>query len=181
MNMEPKQKRLKDLLFKQGAVKTGDFTLSSGAKSNIYIDGKQITLHPEGLYLMAEIILEKVKGTGAEYIGGMTIGADPIAGAVAAVSSRTGSPIPGFIVRKTQKAHGLQKKIEGIIKAGSNVVVIDDVITKGTATLEAITAVEEIGCKVVKVICLVDRQEGGTQALAKYDFDPIFTKEELLS
>ncbi len=178
--MEQKIKRLKELLFKQGAVKTGDFTLSSGAKSNIYIDGKQITLHPEGLYLMAEIMLEKIKGTGAQYIGGMTIGADPIAGAVSAVSSKTNHPIPGFIVRKSQKAHGLQKKIEGIIKPGSNVVVIDDVITRGAATLEAIAAVEEIGCKVVKVICLVDRQEGGKEALSKYIFDPIFTKEELL-
>ena len=167
-------------MFSQQAVKIGEFTLSSGAKSNFYIDGKQITLHPEGLHLMSEIILEKIKDSGAQYIGGMTIGADPIAGAVSALSSKTDNPIPGFIVRKTQKAHGLQKKIEGIIKPNSKVVVLDDVITRGAATLEAIAAVEEIGCKVVKIVCLVDRQEGGKEALSKYELDPIFKKEELL-
>ncbi|MCX5749379.1 MAG: orotate phosphoribosyltransferase [Candidatus Saganbacteria bacterium] len=174
-----KKAALKKLL-KQNAVKTGEFTLSSGGKSNFYVDGKQITLHPEGLSLVAEIILDKIKDCKAIGIGGMTIGADPIAAAVAVLSAKTGDSIPAFIVRKVQKEHGLQKKIEGIIKPGSNVIIVDDVITKGTATLGAIAAVEEIGCKVVKVICLVDRQEGGAEALQEYDFDPIFRKEELI-
>lgn len=168
------------VLLKKNAVKIGEFTLSSGGKSNFYVDGKQITCHPEGLNLMADIILEKIKGCKVDGIGGMTIGADPIAAAVAMASEKTGNPIPAFIVRKTQKEHGMQKKIEGIIKPDSNVVILDDVITKGTATLQAIAAVEEIGCKVVKVICLVNRQEGGDEALQEYDFDPIFKKEELL-
>lgn len=171
--------RLKSLL-KKNAVRIGEFTLSSGGKSNFYVDGKQITLHPEGLNLMAEVILEKIKGLKVDGIGGMTIGADPIAAAVAMASEKTGNPIPAFIVRKTQKEHGLQKKIEGIIKPNSNVVILDDVITKGTATLQAIAAVEEIGCKVAKVICLVNRQEGGDEVLQEYDLDPIFTKEELM-
>jgi len=174
-----KKEALRKLL-KQNAVKIGEFTLSSGGKSDFYVDGKQITCHPEGLNLIAEIILEKIKGCKAQGIGGMTIGADPIAAAVAMASVKAGSPIPAFIVRKVQKEHGLQKKIEGIIKPGSNVVIVDDVITKGTATLQAIAAVEEIGCKVAKVICLVNRQEGGDEALQEYDFDPIFTKKELM-
>ena len=197
--MDSKQK-LKELV-KKNAVKTGEFVLSSGGKSNFYVDGKQITLHPEGLNLIAEIILEKIercklpaysplhsdmqsinkqKKVAVEGIGGMTLGADPIAAAVALLSAQRGKPIPAFIVRKTQKEHGLQKKIEGIITPNSKVVIVDDVITKGSATLGAIAAVEEIGCTVVKVICLVDRQEGGAEALQKYDFDPIFRKEELM-
>jgi orotate phosphoribosyltransferase len=173
------KQRLKQLL-KEKAVKTGEFKLSSGGTSNFYVDGKQITCHPEGAFLMAKIILEKIKDCKAEFIGGMTIGSDPIAAAVAVLSKDTPNPIPAFIVRKQQKEHGMKKEIEGLIKPNSNVVVVDDVITKGTATLGAIAAVEKIGCKVVKVICLVDRQEGGEEALSGYDFDPIFKKEELL-
>ncbi len=176
--MTPKEE-LK-IFLKQFCVRIGEFKLSSGGTSNFYIDGKQATLHPRALNLIAEIICEKVKDCKAESIGGMTIGADPIAAAVAVVSSQKGTPLPAFIVRKAQKEHGMGKRIEGIIKPNSNVVILDDVITKGTATLQAIAAVEEIGCKVVKVICLVDRQEGGSAALQEYDLDPIFKKEELL-
>ena len=177
-SMDNKEK-LKPLL-KEKAVRIGEFKLSSGGTSNFYVDGKQITCHPEGAKLMAEIILEKLKGCKIDAIGGMTIGADPMAAAVAVVSAGTKTPIPAFIVRKAQKEHGLGKKIEGIIKPGWNVCVLDDVVTKGTATLQAIAAIEEFGCKVVKVICLVDRQEGGELALQEYDFDPIFKKEELM-
>ena len=173
------RERLKSLL-KEKAVKVGEFKLSSGGTSNFYVDGKQITCHPEGATLMAKIILEKIKGLKAEYIGGMTIGADPMSAAVTVMSQAAGTPIPSFIIRKQQKEHGLKKEIEGIVAPNSNVVVVDDVITKGTATLGAIAAVEKIGCKVVKVICLVDRQEGGAEALEGYDFDPIFKKEELI-
>ncbi len=167
-------------LVKEKAVRIGEFKLSSGGTSNFYVDGKQITCHPEGAKLMAEIILEKLKGKKIDAIGGMTIGADPMAAAVSVVSAGTLRPVPSFIVRKTQKEHGLGKKIEGIIQKGWKVCVLDDVVTKGTATLQAIAAIEEFGCTVEKVICLVDRQEGGALALQEYDFDPIFKKEELM-
>ncbi|MFH2033948.1 MAG: orotate phosphoribosyltransferase [Candidatus Margulisiibacteriota bacterium] len=169
--------QLKQLLKDTGAVKTGDFTLSSGKKSNFYVDGKQVTCHPLGLKLMADIILDKIKGMKVDAVGGLTIGADPIAAAVAIQSQ---GKIAAFIVRKEAKGHGLGKEIEGIIKPGWKVVVVDDVITTAGATLKAIAAVEKIGCKVVKVICLVDREEGGAEALKNSDFDPLFKKSELV-
>lgn len=168
-------------LIKQKAIKKGNFVLSSGKTTDFYIDGKQITLHPDGAYYTAKIILQKINGLNVQHIGGLTIGADPIAIAVSLLSRDTDSPVTAFIVRKEQKAHGLQKEIEGIITPNSNVVIVDDVITTASSTLTAIKAVEKIGCKVVKVVCLVDRQEGGAEALQGYEFDPIFTKEELLS
>lgn len=177
--MENIRERLKYLL-KKNAVKVGEFKLSSGGTSNFYVDAKQVTLHPEGAYLTAKIILEKIKGLDADYIGGLTLGADPIAACVALLSREGQKPLSAFIVRKQQKEHGLKKEIEGIIAPNSKVIIVDDVITKGSATLNAIAAVEKIGCTVLKVLCLVDRQEGGSESLQDYDFDPIFKKEELL-
>ncbi len=182
--MQNQKSELKKLLFKNQAVKTGEFTLSSGKKSNFYVDGKQATCHPQGAKLIAGIILDKIKDLDAQAIGGLTIGADPIAAAVSLMSQvlsyKSQAPLPCFIVRKEAKGHGLKKEIEGIIQPNWKVVIVDDVITTASATLKAIEAVEKIGCKVLKVICLVDREEGGAQALAKYDFDPIFKKSELV-
>jgi orotate phosphoribosyltransferase len=166
---------LKKLLKDTGAVKTGDFTLSSGKKSNLYIDCRKITLHPQGAKLIAKIILEKIKGLKVDAIGGLTLGADPITGAVVAFSD-----IPGFIVRKKEKEHGTKQKIEGIIAPGYNVVIVEDVATTGASALQAIEAVEAIGAKVVKVISVVDREEGAAQALKSYSFDPIFKKSDLV-
>ncbi|MFA5097497.1 MAG: orotate phosphoribosyltransferase [Candidatus Margulisiibacteriota bacterium] len=177
--MTSEKEQLKALL-KQRAVKTGQFKLSSGGTSDFYVDCKQATCHPQGSYLIARLILGKIAGLDVRYIGGMTIGSDPIAAAVSLLSRDLKKPIPAFIVRKQQKEHGMKKEIEGIIEPNSNVVIVDDVITKGTATLGAIAAVEKIGCKVIKVICVVDRQEGGDEALEEYDYDPIFKKEELI-
>jgi len=166
---------LKKLLFETGAVKTGDFTLSSGKKSNFYVDCRKVTLHPQGAKLIGKIILEKIKGLKVDAIGGLTLGADPITSTVVALSD-----IPGFIVRKKAKEHGTQQKIEGIIEKGFSVVVVEDVATTGASALQAIEAVEAIGAKVVKVISVVDREEGATEALKKYDFDPICKKSELI-
>lgn len=166
---------LKKLLKSTGAVKTGDFTLSSGKKSNIYIDCRKITLHPQGARLIAKIILEKIKGLKVDAIGGLTLGADPITSSVVALSD-----IPGFIVRKKEKEHGTKQRIEGIIAPRYNVVIVEDVATTGGSALEAIKAVEELGAKVVKVISVVDREEGSASALKNYGFDPIFRKSELV-
>jgi orotate phosphoribosyltransferase len=166
---------LKRLLKETGAVKTGEFTLSSGKKSNFYIDCRKVTLHPQGAKLIGKIILEKIKGLKVDAVGGMTLGADPITGAVITLSD-----IPGFIVRKKEKEHGTKQKIEGHLKAGWNVVIVEDVATTGGSALQAIEAVEAAGAKVIKVISVVDREEGAREALAKYDFDPICRKSELL-
>ena len=164
-------KRLKET----GAVKTGEFVLSSGKKSNLYIDCRRITLHPRGARLIAKIILDKIKGMNVDAIGGLTLGADPITSSVVALSD-----IPGFIVRKKEKEHGTRQRIEGLIEPGWNVVVVEDVATSGASALQAIEAVEAAGAKVVKVISVVDREEGAAEALKNYDFDPIFKKSELV-
>ncbi|MBU1027348.1 MAG: orotate phosphoribosyltransferase [Candidatus Margulisbacteria bacterium] len=166
---------LKKLLIETGAVKTGNFTLSSGKKSNFYVDCRKVTLHPEGARLIAKIILDKIKETRVDAIGGLTLGADPITSAVVTLSD-----IPGFIVRKKAKEHGTGQKIEGIIESGWDVVIVEDVATTGASALQAIEAAEAIGAKVIKVISVVDREEGSAQALKKYDFDPIFKKSELI-
>src|SRR3989339_1389295 len=121
------KKELKTLLFETGAVKTGDFTLSSGKKSNIYIDCRKVTLHPKGAKLIGKIILEKIKGLKVDAIGGLTLGADPITSAVVTLSD-----IPGFIVRKKEKEHGTQQKIEGLIDKGWNVGIVEEVSNLGS-------------------------------------------------
>jgi len=169
------KEELKKLLFETGAVKTGDFVLASGKKSNLYIDCRKITLHPKGAKLIGKIILDKIKDLKVNAIGGLTLGADPITSAVVTLSD-----IPGFIVRKKEKEHGTKQKIEGLIEKGWNVVIVEDVSTTGASALQAIEAVESIGAIVVKVISVVDREEGAAEVLKKYDFDPILRKSELL-
>jgi orotate phosphoribosyltransferase len=169
------EQELKKLLKKTGAVKTGDFTLSSGKKSDFYVDCRKVTLHPQGAKLIGKIILAKIKGLKVDAVGGLTLGADPITSAVVTLSD-----IPGFIVRKKAKEHGTQQKIEGLIQAGWNVVIVEDVATTGASALQAIQAAEAAGAKVVKVISVVDREEGATAALKNYDFDPICKKSELI-
>jgi len=175
---EIRQELLK--LVKEKAVRKGEHTLSSGKKSGYYIDGKQVTLDPQGILLVGRMILSMLQGTHADAVGGPTLGADPIAAAVSLLSSQTGHPLKAFIVRKEEKKHGTQKRIEGPeLKAGDRVVMVEDVITSGQSVLEAIREVEKLKCRVVKVICLVDREEGAGELLAPYQFSPIFTKTEL--
>jgi len=169
------KEELKQLLFETGAVKTGDFILSSGKHSNLYIDCRKVTLHPRGARLIAGIILEKIKGQKIDAIGGLTLGADPITSSVVTLSD-----IPGFIVRKKEKEHGTRQKIEGLLAPGWKVLVVEDVATSGASALQAIEAVEAAGAKVMKVIAVVDREEGATEALKNYNFDPIFKKSELV-
>lgn len=170
------REQLKKLLKETGAIKFGDFTLASGKKSDFYVDCRKTTLHNQGAKLIGKIILEKINGIKIDAVGGMTMGADPIIGAVITLSD-----IPGFIVRKKAKEHGTQQKIEGIIDKGYNVLIVEDVATTGKSALQAIEAVEAIGAKVVKVISVVDREEGAAEALKNYDFDPIIKKSELLA
>lgn len=174
---------LREELLKQvkaKAVQKGNFTLSSGKKSTYYLDGKQVTLDPQGILLLAKTILAMLQGIQAEAIGGPTLGADPIAAAVSLLSSQTGRPLKAFIVRKEEKKHGTQKRIEGpALEKGERVVVVEDVVTTGQSVKDAIREIEKLKCRVVKVICLVDREEGAGKLLEDYNFSPIFTKGEL--
>jgi orotate phosphoribosyltransferase len=167
------KEELKRLLKESGAVKFGDFTLSSGKKSDFYVDCRKVTLHPKGAKLIGKIILDMIKGLKVDAIGGLTLGADPITSAVVTLSD-----IPGFIVRKKEKEHGTKQKIEGLIEPGWKVVIAEDVATTGASALQAIEAVEAVGAKVVKVIAVVDREEGAKEALKNYDFYPILKKSE---
>ena len=169
-----KQELIK-LLKSTGAVKFGDFTLASGKKSDFYVDCRKVTLHPQGAKLIGQIVLDKIKDLKVDAVGGLTLGADPIIGAVITLGN-----IPGFIVRKKAKEHGTQQKIEGLLEKGWNVLIVEDVATTGGSAKQAIEAAEAAGAKVVKVISVVDRQEGASDALKAYNFDPICTKSELV-
>ena len=170
-------RRIREIAGEVGAFLTGEFTLTSGKKSNYYIDGKKITLSPEGAYLVGKAIFDELIKTGVDAIGGVATGAYPIVTAVALVSHLEGKPIPAFIVREVTKEHGTMRKIEGHLKQGSRVAIVDDVLTTGGSVSRAIEAVEAAKCKVVKVIVLVDRHEGGSDRLKKegYDFTALLS------
>ncbi|MFA5096526.1 MAG: orotate phosphoribosyltransferase [Candidatus Omnitrophota bacterium] len=159
--------RLLALLEKE-ALKRGDFLLSSGKRSNYYLDGRVITLSAEGAYLVAGIILELIKDKKIDALGGPTLGADPIVGAVAALSHIENIPLKTFIVRKDAKTHGAGKQVEGPeLKRGSRVILIDDVATTGKALIEAGQALEKIGVVATQALVIVDRLEGAAENLAK--------------
>ena len=173
--------QLKEKLFgllEREALKRGSFVLSSGKASNYYLDGRVITLTPEGSYLVASIILELVKDKKIDAIGGPTLGADPILGAIACLSHINRTPIQTFIVRKAVKEHGDQRQIEGpALKEKSKVILVDDVATTGKALVEAKEALDKISATIESAIVIVDRNEGARENLAKagIKLESIFT------
>jgi len=171
------KKQLLALLNKE-ALKRGNFTLSSGKTSNYYLDGRVITLTPEGAYLTASIILEMIKDRKIDALGGPTLGADPIAGAVALLSHIKNIPLKTFIVRKTAKEHGAGRQVEGPgLEKGKKVILIDDVATTGKALIEAKQALDKLGITAQEAIVIVDRCEGAKENLAKegLSLESIFT------
>ena len=142
--------------------------LSSGKESDYYIDARRVTLMPQGAHLCARIILEILKGETFDAIGGPTLGADPLIGAIGVLSLQQGRPGNNFIIRKAPKAHGKQQQIEGPeLRPGNRVVLIDDVATTGKAFLESLDVLDKIKISAPKAICIVDRQEGAKEALAQ--------------
>lgn len=146
----------------QKSFRLGEFTLSSGARSDYYVDCRRTTLDARGSRLTGEVFLEEIKARGwhPEAIGGLTMGADPIVVAVAVVSGT----IHGFLVRKAEKQHGTGQRIEGFRDKGSRVVIVDDVCTTGSSTVQAIEAARGFGFEVVGVMCLVEREEAKGRA-----------------
>jgi orotate phosphoribosyltransferase len=169
-------------IVREKALRRGRFTLASGKESDYYLDCRLVTLDPEGLFLLSRLILEDLKETQVEAVGGLTLGADPIAAGVAALSHLEGRPVRAFLVRKETKAHGAQKRIEGAPLSGAKVAVVEDVMTTGGSAREAIAQAEAAGAKVERVYCLVDRLEGGGQELRSkgYDVRAIFEVPEVL-
>ncbi|MHB8880768.1 MAG: orotate phosphoribosyltransferase [Thermodesulfovibrionales bacterium] len=159
------------------------FKLVSGRVSNYYFNCKAVTLHPEGMHCIGNIIFNMITGSGIRGIGGLTLGADPIANAVAYTSYLKAAPIEAFVIRKTAKTHGTMQWIEGNIKAGDKVAIVDDVITTGKSTIEAINKAREAGLKIEQVIALVDRQEGGKENIESlgYTVESVITREEVMT
>lgn len=169
-------------LLKNKAIKKGRFVLSSGRVSNYYLDGRLITLSAEGVYLVARIMLKMIDTAKIDTVGGPTIGADPILGAMGCLSHICKSPIQTFIVRNSAKGHGTKRQIEGpALKKGAEVILIDDVTTSGKSLIEAKAALSSIGVKVKRAIVVVDRCEGARENLAREDItlESIFKLKEL--
>ena len=163
--------RLLELAVESSALKYGDFTLTSGKKSSYYFDGRLLSLDPEGAHLIAQAVLPILRDAGAVAVGGPTLGADPIVASIALAGYLSGDRIPGFIVRKETKAHGTGQSIEGPLKPGCRVAIIDDTCTTGGSLFQAIEAAESAGCTVVKVVAILDRREGGREALLAKGYD----------
>ncbi|WP_448587534.1 orotate phosphoribosyltransferase [Thermocrinis sp.] len=143
------------------------FKLSSGKLSKYYIDLKQITLDPEGAYITGKLMYEMVREFRPDGVGGLTLGADPIAYAVSFVSYMDGYPIKPFVVRKEPKGHGMGKQVEGLLKEGDRVAVVEDVITTGSSSLKAVEACRREGLEVIGIFAIVDREEGGQENINK--------------
>lgn len=154
--------RLEELLLAR-SVRRGDFVLAGGERSSYYIDCRLTTMSAEGLTLVGSAGLAAIRSAGwnATVIGGLTLGADPVAYAIAAASFVAGPAIDAFTVRKEPKAHGTRRLIEGNFGPGARAVVVEDVITSGESALRAIDAVEREGGTVLGVLALVDREQGG--------------------
>jgi orotate phosphoribosyltransferase len=159
------------------------FTLASGKTSNYYFNCKPTTLDPEGMNLIGGILFSMLADSEATAAGGLTLGADPLANALSVISYQKGKPIKSFIVRKDVKDHGTKSAIEGDVRVGEKVVVLDDVITTGGSTITAIERVRDAGFVVEKVIALIDREEGGKenilQRVAKVE--AVLTRSEIMA
>jgi orotate phosphoribosyltransferase len=177
-------------LLRRKSVFHGDFVLTSGAKSSYYVDCKLTTLDPKGAWLVGQVMHSLIRkqeseaGVSVEAVGGLTMGADPIALAVGmfSVYANDRKPLRVFTVRKTPKSHGQLKLIEGDFRKGDRVVVIDDVVTRGDSTIKAIEAVEHEGGVVAFVAALVDRDEGGRRKIEElgYRVSSVFDREDVL-
>ena len=180
---------LKRILLEK-SVRTGEFTLASGKTSDLYIDCRVTTMDSRGAILVGELgwdVIHQVienQGLDVQAIGGMTMGADPVSLAVGMESARRcpAGPLQVFTVRKEPKGHGRGKRIEGNFQDGNRVIVVDDVITTGGSTLQAIDAIEAEGGRIAFALVLVDREEGGRQAIEARGIPvvPLFTRSSLL-
>jgi len=163
-------------VFKERAVSFGKFTLASGKESTYYINSKKAIFNSEAVALLAEVIWDMTKDLNLQAVGGLEVGAIPMAAAVAQRAHLAGRSLEGFFVRKEAKGHGSKERVEGVLKPGFRVGMLDDVLTTGGSVLQAIAEVERVGAQVAAVVCIVDRLEGARAALTpKYNFLPIFT------
>lgn len=164
-------------LLKQRSFKRGAFQLASGATSSYYIDGKMCEVFSTGAFLIGRVLYERTKDLEFDAFGGLEVGAVPLTAATAIHYHLNGRTLEGFWVRDKTKTHGTRKIVEGGLKAGDRVVIVDDVITSGGSSIRAVEAVRELGCQVVQVLALVDRLQGAAKAFAEHGlvFQSVFT------
>jgi orotate phosphoribosyltransferase len=164
----------------------GNFTLTSGKKSDYYFDCKQTALHPQGGYLIGKLFLEIIheQKMNVQGVGGMTLGADPLVSAVTVLSHLEKTPLPGFIIRKEAKGHGTNTYLEGManFEPGFKVCLLEDVVTTGGTLLTACQRVKDAGLEIEGILCVLDREEGGRENISRagYDLISIFTRKELV-
>ncbi len=169
-------------LIKDRAFRRGSFRLASGATSDYYIDGKMIQVFSRSAHLIGEVIWEHTRDLAFDALGGLEVGAVPLTTAAVISYHLHGQPMEGFWVRDKVKEHGTQKMIEGGLKPGARVVILEDVVTKGGSSLKAIQEVRKAGCEVVRVLAIVDRLQGGAELFRQNgitDFQAVFTIRDL--
>ncbi|MDO8723539.1 MAG: orotate phosphoribosyltransferase [Syntrophales bacterium] len=187
MDYQQMKKRLAEIVLKKSFAyrDTPPFTLTSGRTSNFYFNCKLTTLDPEGMNLIGEIVFEMVREADVTAAGGLTLGADPIANALSLISYQKGKPIKSFTVRKEAKEHGTKSAIEGDVRAGEKIVILDDVITTGGSTITAIERAREAGLAIDRVIVLIDREEGGRENIVEKGrvnrIDAVLTRTEVMA
>jgi len=164
-------------LVREKALKLGKFTLASGREANYYLDCRQITLDAQGARLIGEGMLEILADDLPDLVGGMAIGADPITAAILTLAGIRDLPLRGVMVRKEPKQHGTGKLVEGPFQAGESIAIVEDVVTTGGSSLQAIERCEAVGLKVQRVLAIIDRLEGGREAFAAkgYELTTLFT------
>ncbi len=165
----------------EAAYQEGDFTLSSGKKSDYYINGKQVTLHAQGGLMVARLLLDKLP-SGTIGVGGLTLGADPMVSAVSVAGAYENKPVTPLIIRKEAKGHGTRAYIEGpTLPEGSTVVILEDVVTTGASALKAVERLRDAGYVVNDILALVDRQQGGRELYNQegLNFQPLFTIDDI--
>jgi orotate phosphoribosyltransferase len=156
-------------LLAERSTRRGRFTLASGRESTLYVDARLTTMSPEGLALIGPLALAQIRAASwdAQAVGGLTLGADPVAYAISYASALAGQPVRAFTVRKEAKQHGTGKLIEGPFRSGDRVVVVEDVITTGGSAQRAAEAIRAAGGVVLGVLAVVDREEGGRETLER--------------
>jgi orotate phosphoribosyltransferase len=169
-------------LVRERAYKEGiDIVLASGKRSDFYINGKKVSLHPEGLWLIGRLLLDRLRRyPEVTAVGGLTLGADPIASAVAALSHETGQNLKAFLVRKEPKGHGTGSRIEGDLSPGEKVAIVEDTVTTGGSASKAIAAVQEVGAVPVVVLTIADREDPDAAAFRRqWKVEPLVTLSEI--
>jgi orotate phosphoribosyltransferase len=180
LSLEDARLRLKQIL-RERAVMWGDFTLSSGQRSDFYLDARLVTLSADGSGLVGQVLLAELKDSGAQAVAGLAIGADPVVASIAVVSGLSGDPVDGLIVRKEAKSHGTGRRVEGPLQPGMKVAIVEDTVTTGASCLAAAKAVEAEGGTIVGVYALIDRDQGAAEMFQAegYAYRAVFTNSEL--